>query len=81
MRYPLYIEEDIKAIRKCDLFIMYNTNKKTSGKFIELGMAIILNKPILIYGKDITSMFKSRTQYCGEFNIQKEEKRWKLKKN
>lgn len=59
----LYACEDLIAIQKCDLFIIYNSDIKTSGKFIELGIAIGLNKPIISMGKELTSPFKIFAPY------------------
>ena len=64
--YPIYVEEDIKAIKECDLFVLFNTDKKTGGKYIEIGIAIAFNKPILIYGDNITSIYRSRVHCIRE---------------
>ena len=65
-----HINHSIKAIKECDLFVLYNSfnSKKTSGKYIELGIAIALNKPILCIGH-ITSIFKySILSSIGQFS-------------
>lgn len=56
---------DKKAIRECDLFILYNSDYFTSGKYIELGMAIILEKLVFIYGKKLTTIFRHDCHYKG----------------
>lgn len=62
-----YAQMDLVAIRECDCFLMYNGNRKSSGKFIELGMAIAFNKPIYVLGNQLTSIFKFFTQYIGDY--------------
>lgn len=57
------MEEDIKAIKECELFVLYNGERKSGGKYIELGIAIAFNKPVVIYGNNITSIYKSRTHH------------------
>lgn len=52
-----YAIKDKEAIEKCDLFIMYNGEKKTSGKLIEFGIAIGCGKPIIKFGNKLTSVF------------------------
>lgn len=62
-----YARRDMKAIIRCDLFIFYNSKTKTSGKYVELGMAIALNKPVHIYGKPLTTIFRHNfTEYKGK---------------
>ena len=53
------------GVAECDLFIMYNGTKKTTGKSIELGMAILAGKPTLIYGEPLTTSFRAVVKYCG----------------
>ena len=57
-----YACEDLIAIKKCDLFVIYEGNIKTSGKYIELGIAIALGKPIFNLNKRLTSVFKVFTK-------------------
>ena len=57
-----YACEDLIAIKKCDLFVIYEGNIKTSGKYIELGIAIALGKPIINLNKRLTSVFKVFTK-------------------
>jgi len=59
-----YAAEDLIAINKCDLFIIYDSDTKTSGKYIELGIAIGLNKTIINLGKKLTSVFNVFAPYC-----------------
>jgi len=47
-----------KAIKECDLFILYNSDSITSGRYTELGMAIILEKMIYVYGNPLTTIFR-----------------------
>lgn len=44
---------DLKGIDNCDVFIMYLTNTKSSGKMFEFGYAEALKKPILIFGNQL----------------------------
>jgi nucleoside 2-deoxyribosyltransferase len=53
-----YAEEDLNNIKQADLLIMYNSNLKTTGKFIEVGMAIMKNIPVIVIGNSLTSVFK-----------------------
>lgn len=53
-----YVNMDKKAIKECDLFVLYNGNYFTSGRYIELGMALILDKMVYVYGKHLTTMFR-----------------------
>lgn len=61
-----YALEDVIGVSKCDIFIFYNGEKKTSGKFIEFGMALAFRKTIKVYGKPLTTVFRKLTEYCGE---------------
>lgn len=64
----MFAIKDEIAIKECDIFILYNSGNKTSGKFIELGIAIALNKKIFVYGKPLTSVFRCKTYYIGDIN-------------
>ena len=61
--YSIYAIEDKKAIEECDIFILYNTSLKTQGKMIEFGMAISLEKKIVVIGELITSVFRFFIDY------------------
>jgi hypothetical protein len=61
-----YALECMNGVKEADLFLMYNGNKKTTGKSIELGMAIILGKIIRVYGNPLTTIFNSLIKYCGK---------------
>ena len=60
-----YALECIIGVKECDLFLIFNGDKKTSGKTIELGMAIILGKVIRLYGNPLTTIFGSLIKYYG----------------
>lgn len=62
-----YALEDKKAIKKCDLFIMYNGTKKTGGKYVELGMALMEDKEVHVYGKKLTTIYRHLTKYISEY--------------
>jgi len=56
------------GIINCDVFIFYNGETKTSGKYVEYGMAEILLKPIIIIGKEPTMLFKHRAKtFIGKY--------------
>jgi nucleoside 2-deoxyribosyltransferase len=55
-----YCELDIKGVETCDLFVLMNSNRSTTGKFIETGMAIALGKPVISFGEKVTTVFKHR---------------------
>ena len=46
-------ENNLKGIDNCDVFIMYLSNTKSSGKMFEFGYAEALKKPILIFGNQL----------------------------
>ena len=46
-------KDNLKGIDDCDVFIMYLTNTKSSGKMFEFGYAEALKKPILIFGNQL----------------------------
>jgi nucleoside 2-deoxyribosyltransferase len=52
-----YVIEDIKGVEECDVFILLS-DKKGSGMYIELGVAMELKKNIFVVGKqNESSMF------------------------
>ena len=56
------------GIINCDVFIFYNGEKKTSGKYVEYGMAEILWKPIIIIGEEPSMLFKHRAKtFIGKY--------------
>jgi hypothetical protein len=62
----IYAFEDRNGVDACDLFILYNTKKKTGGKLIEYGMACGLRKIVWVYGIPLTTIFRHLSQYRGE---------------
>lgn len=62
----MYGIEDKIGVEDCDLFIFYNGEHKTTSKFVELGIAIGLGKPVRIYGNPISGVFGSNIMYCGK---------------
>lgn len=63
-----YAFQDLIAIKECDFFVIFDSETKTSGKYIELGIAIGLGKPIINLGKKLTSVFKIFTSYSSSKN-------------
>lgn len=53
-----YAYHDLTAIQDCDFFIFYNSEIKTTGKYVEFGIALGLNKPIISLGKELTTVFR-----------------------
>jgi len=53
------MRENIEAIEECELFVFYNGNEKTSGKYVELGVAIALNKNITFFGEKLTTIYSN----------------------
>ena len=62
-----YAYDDKENLRKADIFIIYNTDRKSTGKIVELGMAIAWDKPIFVYGKPISGVYETFTKYMGEW--------------
>jgi len=54
-----YAREDIDSVKAADIFVMYNTEKRTTGKIAELGMALLRGIPIFIFGEKIDSIYGS----------------------
>lgn len=63
-----YALEDMDNVKKADLLIVYNSGKKTTGKLIEIGMALALDKRVFIYGKPITGVYSNLVKYMGELD-------------
>jgi hypothetical protein len=57
-KWRQYAISDRVAVRQAGVFILYNGDKKTSGKMIEFGMAIEREIPIWSFGNKINSVFR-----------------------
>lgn len=53
----IHCKESLKGIRQCEFFLFYNGNKKTSGKYVELGMALSEKKYIVGMGIKVSGIF------------------------
>ena len=55
-----YAVEDIEGIKKCDIFVL-DAEGKSNGKMIEVGIALILKKPIYVIEEymKFTSVYQS----------------------
>lgn len=62
-----FAAEDLKSVKDSDLFFMYNSEKKTGGKMVEMGIALAIGIPVYIIGKKITTVFGELTNYLGEW--------------
>ena len=62
----MYAVEDVDNVRECDVLFVYNGELKTAGKFIEIGIALGLKKPVFLFGKPLTTIFGELIIYKGE---------------
>lgn len=46
----------LDGLEQSSLFVLYYPNKVISGALVELGIAIAMNKPILIYTREINNI-------------------------
>lgn len=46
----------LSGLEQSNLFVLYYPERVVSGALVELGVAIALNKPVLIYTKDIDNI-------------------------
>lgn len=53
-----YAQGDFKAINLSEFFVLYNGEKTTAGKYVEMGMAIQLGIPILVLRNKMTTVFR-----------------------
>lgn len=53
--------EDLKGVRDCDVLVAYMPDNSIfyKGAWIEVGIALGLDKKVIIIGKDITTVFLS----------------------
>lgn len=63
-----YAIEDLENLKSSDILIVYNSDKKTTGKLIEIGIALGLKIPVFIYGNNITGIYKELIKYKGQNN-------------
>ena len=49
---------DADGVKSADFFAMYHSGKRSAGKYIEMGIAIALGKPIFTFGEDLTTVFR-----------------------
>lgn len=57
--HKTYAEEDLEGVRLCDVLVAYMPTPEIfyKGAWIEIGIALGLNKKVIIIGKDITTVF------------------------
>jgi hypothetical protein len=65
-----YCESDIKGMQHAELLVFLNFNgKATGGKYVEFGMAVQRQIPILAFGRPITTVFRPKCIYFEQYNI------------
>lgn len=59
--HKTYAEEDLEGVRSCDVLVAYMPTPDIfyKGAWVEIGIAIALNKKIIIIGKEVFSVFLS----------------------
>ena len=59
--HKTYAQEDLKGVRNCEVLVAYMPDPDVcyKGAFIEMGIALGLDKKVIIIGKDITTVFLS----------------------
>lgn len=57
--HKTYAEEDLEGVKNCDILVAYMPDPDVfyKGAWIEIGIALGLNKKVIIIGKDITTVF------------------------
>ncbi len=57
--HKTYAEEDLEGVKNCDVLVacMWSTDIFYKGAWIEIGIALGLDKQVIIIGKDITTVF------------------------
>lgn len=57
--HKTYAEEDLDGVRLCDVLVAYMPTPEIfyKGAWIEIGIALGLNKKVIIIGRNITSVF------------------------
>ncbi len=57
--HKTYAEEDLEGVKTCDIIVAYMPDPDIfyKGAWIEIGIALGLNKMVVIIGKDITTVF------------------------
>ena len=49
-----YAQEDLRMIRDCEVLVFYAKNNFTCrGSYVEMGAALALDKPIILYGHGV----------------------------
>jgi len=61
-----YAIEDLKNLREADYLFVYNGEHKTTGKLIEIGVALGLGIPVFVYGNKISGVYSELIIYKGE---------------
>jgi ATP adenylyltransferase/5',5'''-P-1,P-4-tetraphosphate phosphorylase II len=64
-----WCNDDITNMENADILVIYNSGKKTGGKHVELGMAIMRDIPILVFGQPLTTVYRHRTKFIETFSI------------
>jgi len=59
--HKTYAKEDLNGVRTCDVLVAYmpDTDVFYKGAWIEVGIALGLDKKVIIIGKDVTTVFLS----------------------
>jgi|SRR5690606_10627888 len=58
-QYPPYDEAFqivLESLQKSSLYVLYYPERVVSGALVELGMAVAMKKPVLIYTKSVENM-------------------------
>ena len=59
--HKTYAEEDLEGVKTCDVLVAYMLDSDVcyKGAWIEIGIALGLDKKVIIIGKEVTSVFLS----------------------
>ena len=60
-----YAMEDLENLKRADVLFVYNGEKKTSGKLIEIGIALGLGKKVFLYGNKLSTVYDEILIYKG----------------
>lgn len=79
-----YAIEDLENLKDSDVFFLYNGDKKTSGKLIEVGIGLCQKIPVYVYGNKLTTVYDELVIYKGKklpFENEKDNVLFKEKNN
>ena len=59
--HKTYAQEDLEGVRNCEVLVAYMPDPEIlyKGAWIEIGIALGLDKKVIIIGKDVTTVFLS----------------------